>query len=219
MRVVVASDIHSAGRFVQVLASRVRDAELILVLGDITHFGDAGEAASILAPLRRTGLPLFGVSGNCDKPEVERMLLEQGISLHGRCVVQSGYAFLGMGGSLPAPVATPNELSEPQIELTLERAAAAAPPDAPLVLVCHQPPKDTELDVVYAGRHVGSRAVREFLLRHSPVICFSGHLHEARGTDELAGTFLVNPGPLREGCYARVDLDGQRVDTELLRLS
>jgi Icc-related predicted phosphoesterase len=35
-----------------------------------------------------------------------------------------------------------------------------------------------------------------------PLICFTGHIHEARGIDAIGRTKLINPGPLREGGYA-----------------
>jgi Icc-related predicted phosphoesterase len=43
--------------------------------------------------------------------------------------------------------------------------------------------------------HAGSRAVREFLEAHPPAVFFSGHIHEAEGTQiRLDKTLCFSPG-------------------------
>jgi Icc-related predicted phosphoesterase len=36
------------------------------------------------------------------------------------------------------------------------------------------------------------------------VVC--GHVHEARGTDEIGGTIIVNPGPAQNWFYSQIEL-------------
>ena len=65
----------------------------------------------------------------------------------------------------------------------------------PLVLICHAPPLDTELDRVRDGLHAGSRAVREFIEKYQPKYFFCGHIHEAAGVSvEIGKTRAMNVG-------------------------
>jgi hypothetical protein len=83
----------------------------------------------------------------------------------------------GLGYSNPTPFNTPGEYSEPQLATRLQRFADLAP----LVLVCHAPPYGTALDQIGPGKHAGSRAVRDFIVKHQPEYFFCGHIHEAEG--------------------------------------
>jgi uncharacterized protein len=41
---------------------------------------------------------------------------------------------------------------------------------------------------------VGSKAVREAILKYEPVLSVHGHIHESRGTAKLGRTLSMNPG-------------------------
>ena len=59
------------------------------------------------------------------------------------------------------------------------------------VLVTHEPPFGT-LDVARLGRHIGSRAVLEMVLRLRPRVLTCGHVHESPGVARLGDTLVVN---------------------------
>jgi Icc-related predicted phosphoesterase len=42
--------------------------------------------------------------------------------------------------------------------------------------------------------HVGSKAVRELVLKHQPALGLHGHIHESGGVDMLGSTPIFNPG-------------------------
>jgi hypothetical protein len=48
--------------------------------------------------------------------------------------------------------------------------------------------------------------VREFIERRKPLVCFTGHIHEAPGIDTIGETRIVNPGPLGTRSYAYLDI-------------
>jgi len=85
------------------------------------------------------------------------------------------------------------------------------------MVLAHVPPHDCRLDCTGLGDHVGSRALRRFIDEHQPDLVVCGHVHEARGTERLGRTLVVNCGPATSGCYALLDLD-ERMDVELCRL-
>src|SRR5918994_838161 len=72
-------------------------------------------------------------------------------------------------------------------------------------------PLDTACDRLPSGEHVGSPVIRAFIERAQPDLTLCGHIHEARGTDEIGKTQIVNPGPVRAGHYAIVEVDAEVV--------
>lgn len=84
------------------------------------------------------------------------------------------------------------------IEEDLEELAKTSDPKK-TVYVIHDPPWNTNLDVLYNGQHIGSMAVRRFIERHQPPLVLSGHIHESpRASGKITGrigdTLCVNPG-------------------------
>ena len=75
-----------------------------------------------------------------------------------------------------------------------------------LIVISHNPPKDTKVDKITCGLHVGSALYRTFLETYQPLLAVSGHVHEAAAVDTIGKTTVINPGPLMEGCYAVVDI-------------
>ena len=209
MNIVALTDIHGNISTIERLAAPLAEADVVLLTGDLTHFGGADDVARVLAAVREHNRSVLAVAGNCDQPAVAEWLQLEGISLHGRHEVIEGVAFLGLGGSLPAPGRTPNEFTDDELAACLDAAAEGLSDELPCVLVSHQPPLDTALDMVRGGRHVGSASVRRFIERRRPLVCFTGHIHEAAGTDSLGSTQMVNPGPARGGRYAYAEVTGR----------
>jgi hypothetical protein len=97
----------------------------------------------------------------------------------------------GLGYSNITPFQTPGEYSEEEIA----QALAAFDGLRPLYLVVHFPPLGTKLDEYAPGKHAGSPALREWVLREQPVRLFCGHIHETAGlTDRLGATECLNVG-------------------------
>lgn len=204
MKIVALADIHGKVKTLAHLDTVLARADLVLLLGDLTHFGAQDAAARIVSAVRRHNEQVLAVPGNCDREGVEAYLTAEGINLHGRHEVRDGIAFVGAGKSLPGPFNTPNTAPEEEFERLLEEAWESVPDGMPTVLVAHQPPRDTDLDKVLFVKHVGSRSLRQFVEREQPLLCLSGHIHEAQGTDRIGPTHLVNPGPTPRYAYVEV---------------
>lgn len=207
MEIVALTDIHGNLRALDRFEGVLAGADVVLLTGDLTHFGGVEAAADVLRRVRRASENVLAVHGNCDRPEVADFLDEEGAGIHGVHAVVEGVAFLGLGGSLPAPGHTPSEYSEEELGELLRRAADGLDAALPWVLVSHQPPADTAVDRVRTGEHVGSRSVREFIAEREPLVCFSGHIHESDGTASIGPTGLANPGPARGGHYAYAEIE------------
>ena len=90
------------------------------------------------------------------------------------------------------------ESRAPTIRDALESLSARCAP-ARTLFVLHSPPRDTRCDMMGAGRHVGSRAIRRFIESHQPPLVLSGHIHESPRVstsfrDEIGKSAIVNPG-------------------------
>ena len=214
MTVVVLTDIHGRYTLSPSFKERVRRSDAVLLGGDITHFGGPGHAASFLTELRRYNSAILAVAGNCDAPEMEHYLEEQGVGIHSRCAPLGDFSVLGLGGSLPAPVFTPHTFSEEEYARILKTAMDQCD-RAPDIIISHQPPYNTKMDRVMGFRHVGSRILREFIEKTAPKLVLCGHIHESSGVDTLGTATLVNPGPFRHGHYGVITLERSDVKVEL----
>jgi len=217
VKIVSLTDIHGRVQAADLIASDLQSADLVILPGDLTTFGKQEEAAHIVEAVRKHNPNILAVMGNCDCPEVEQYLTEEGLCIHRGHRRVNGVVFAGLGGSLKCPIPTLNEWTEDEIADHLDAAVTDAPADVPLVLVSHQPARNTLTDLAAHGGHVGSTAVRDFIERRKPVLCLSGHIHEAQGTDSIGPTTLVNPGPFMEGRYVVVEIDGAACRVDIRR--
>jgi Icc-related predicted phosphoesterase len=207
VQIVCFGDIHMAFRAIERLAPTLREADVAIVTGDITNFGDPPDAARVIDAVRAHCPTVLAVTGNLDMPWVIDALATDGISLHGEGRRFGTLGIFGCGGSNITPMDTPTELEEPELRTVLERGHATVA-DAPRrLMICHTPPFDTRLDRLRNGTPVGSPAVRAFIEAARPDLAVVGHIHEGRGIDRVGDTTVVNPGALREGGYAVVEFD------------
>jgi len=209
MKVIVGTDFHGNEAMFEGFAAKTEEehAEVIVVSGDLTHFGSLRQAQHLLSLLTAPRVPVLFVPGNCDPPSLLGVDIEGAKCIHGTSVSYGEIDFLGVGGSPPTPFSTPFEMTEGDILKALNHASANLGGGRWLVLVSHTPPSNTRLDKTGMGRHVGSVSVRRFIEKMKPSVVFCGHIHEAKGEDRLGNTILVNPGPARHGDYVTAIFD------------
>ncbi len=189
--------------------------DVVLLLGDITNFGNQENAEKVIAAIEQHGTTVLGVHGNCDYGGVADYLRQRSMNLHGRCVVRNGVAFFGTGYSLPCPGRTPGEVTDEQFADYLDGAAAEIPDGLPAVMVTHEPPFDTCVDLAFTDEHVGSRTIRSFIEQRQPLVCFCGHIHEGAGLDRIGDTLILNPGPLRRGSYGWAYIEAGIIEADI----
>jgi len=203
MKVLVGTDFHGNESAFEGFASRAEEekVDVIVVCGDVTHFGTLEEARRLLSLLMGLRLPILFVPGNCDPPSLIGVDIEGTNCIHGKSVTYSDLTFIGVGGSPLTPFSTPFEITEEEIMNTLNRGSENLRDNRWIVLISHAPPRNTSLDKTSFGRHVGSLNVRKFIEKRKPSVVFCGHIHEAKGEDRINNTIVVNPGPARHGNY------------------
>ena len=214
MELLCISDLHGRVDILERIKVDAKKADLLIAAGDITNFGKRKTCEATLDELLGINPNLLAVPGNCDTPEVNDVLNEHGVSIHGRGKAVAGIGFFGAGGSNITPFDTPQEYTEKRLIELLIKGYGEIKTMGKKVVVCHPPPSNTAIDVTRSGMHVGSMGVREFLEGHPVALGISGHVHEAKGRDALVGAVLINPGPTHMG-YARVEI-GKEVKVELI---
>jgi len=221
IHLVALADIHGITIHLPTIEGSLRQADAVVIAGDVTNFGGGEAAAPIIEAIEAINPHIAAVYGNCDRPEVQAYLADHGLSVHSQIKQICGLTYIGIGGSLVCSGRTPSEVDDAVLAAGLDLSGQDLqwPRDAgpqPVVLVTHQPAYGTRLDEVGGSSHTGSRAIRAFIERFRPILAVSGHLHEAIGVDTIGPTTLVNPGPFKLGRYALIEVYNGKVQVELI---
>jgi len=187
--------------------------------------------------LKGTDVTCYISPGNDDKFEVDSVLVDSGhlVNPEGKVVeLTGGYEMMTLGYANPTPWRSPREVSEERLGEMIESMAVNVKRPETAIYNLHVPPIDTELDRAPAVSkdfeyvkeglgvkfvHVGSRAVKSSIMRHSPLLGLHGHIHESKGFVRLGRTLCLNPGSeYADGILrgAIVNLDGGKVKEFLL---
>lgn len=216
MRLVCLSDIHGNRSGMLRILEDAGPADVLVLAGDLTHFGGPDDADPIVRLARDACDTVFAVAGNCDSRDIDDRLAELGVSLMRQAVVHQGAAFYGLS-AMPIWMGNMYEMTEAQLAAALRdghRQLDGAGEGLTEVIVAHPPPRDCRVDRTRSGQHVGSTAVREWIEQKQPSLVVCGHIHEGRGTDTIGPTRVVNCGAAFQGYYAVVEL-GETIDIEL----
>jgi len=212
------SDIHGSVSAAEKSARRAirENVDAILTVGDITHFGTIPQAEALLSKIAEVGKTVYFVPGNCDP---EAMLdwspaNSMMVNLHLGTLRLGDISLGGLGGGNTSPFDTLIEFTEEQFQSML---MGLTPPTENFVLLSHTPPYGTEADFA-RGRHVGSKAVYEYIKRVKPILVCCGHIHEARSISTIGQTKIINAGPARDGKCAVITITRGRAEAELLDL-
>lgn len=225
MKILVIADLHGYSDDISSFFKKIdaRGFDLIISPGDFTDmfnqppgFSQHNIADLILQKLVSFGVPLLCVPGNHDPYEIIEAFEEYDANLHGKARRIGSETFVGWGGAL-TPFNTAFEPTEEETKEALDGLAEEAGND--FILVLHNPPKDTKLDLTATKEHVGSWAEREFIEKHAPKLVISAHVHESWGQDALGKSILFYPGPFYTGRYGVVTVKGKDVKCEIKRVS
>ncbi len=189
MKLLIFSDIHGDKSALEKLMDI--EADYYFADGDLTNWG---RGLDQLGPImRQRAERMYVLPGNHEsEDDIARFCEQYGFhNFHGKSIRMGKFAVAGLGYSNPTPFNTPGEYTEQELAMRLEPFAALDP----LILICHAPPKSTQLDRAGEGQHFGSQAVRDFIDRYQPRYFYCGHIHEAAGVHEtIGGTEAWNAG-------------------------
>ena len=183
-RLLVFSDIHNDARALEKLMAI--EADYYFAAGDLVSWGRGLD--KMAEPMKRRAKQMYVLPGNHESErDIAGFCERHGfVNFHGGTLDIAGTHVAGLGYSTPTPFDTPGEYSEQEMAARLEKFVEWKPS----VLICHAPPRNTDLDRIKAGLHAGSQAVRDFIEKHQPAYFFCGHIHEAEGA-------VIQMGPSR----------------------
>lgn len=223
MKIVAFSDIHGKyGKIIDFLKNN--HVDLIILTGDITHFGPAELAGEILNEIASFDVPVLAIPGNCDPINLFGNIdNSNAINIHGRSVTIKNVGICGFGGSNPTPFKTPLEFEEVEIYDQAKKALEEVKDSKVTLLVTHAPPVDTKTDVLPSGDHVGSTSIRKIIEELNPTLNVCGHIHESRSSDKIGKTEVINPGMVSDGhaCVINIDdsdEDNIKVESEIIEI-
>jgi Icc-related predicted phosphoesterase len=181
--------------------------------------------------LKDTGIKVFVCPGNDDMFEIDGLLNQSPyiISAEGQAFdLDENCQLISTGWCNPTPWNTFREESDSKLLERLEKMLPLVRDFRRLICNFHGPPYKSGLDDApeldenlrpkFAGQSlvpVGSKAVRDFIYRHQPMLGLFGHIHEARGTQRLKKTIGINPGSsyeqgLLQGALIEINKKGVR---------
>ena len=225
MNIVIVSDIHGDVENLLVYLEKVKELkpDVIVCPGDFTDvntpkgFTQEEIAKLIISGLKTLKIPILAVPGNVDPKGIIKLLEKENISIHGQGRIIGEFGFFGYGGA-KTPFGTTIEPTEEELDLGLKKAYKDVEGAKKKILVTHVPPHGTGMDIIQSGIHVGSGVVRSFIEKYQPVLAISAHIHEAKGSDKLKETFLINSGKFPEGYLGIVRVDENGVVGKVLNV-
>jgi Icc-related predicted phosphoesterase len=202
-RIAAVGDIHvkesDKGKWIEYFKEISRQADILLICGDLTDTGDESEAQVLSDELRACSVPVVGVLGNHDFEKGRHKLIRQIVQkenihiLDGEAVVINEIGFAGVKGfgggfdnhmlSMFGEGAMKAFVQEAVDEaLRLDRALARLDAEhicsRKIAIMHYSPVKDTvagEPEVIYP--FLGSSRLAEPLNRRQVIAAFHGHAH------------------------------------------
>lgn len=229
MKFLVISDLHARNEVLDKMDEQFKNADGVLFAGDFAEAFNPESGEEALKLLCKKHESIFAVLGNCDNEDFLEALEAQDVCVEKTLVFHEGLAFSGAGGGTFFTGKTEFERSEEEIlsdfdivNNSIEQSGDESLWNS-LILISHNPPKDTKCDAVNPELHVGSELFREYIQKNQPLAVITGHVHEGVAVDYIGDTVVMNPGSLAEGNYAwlEVEKDGENwkvVNTQLCKL-
>lgn len=215
MRLLLISDGHGDLEKLDKLDSEFSQADCVLFGGDFAKFGETETGLPFLQRLCKKHEKIYAVLGNCDEEIFIEQLENSDISVVNSLLYSDGLVFIGSSGGSKFTGTTPFERDEFELAHDLHLVTDESEQDwSNLIAIMHNPPKDTNCDMISGGIHVGSAILREWIEEIQPLLVLTGHIHESAGIDKIGETVVINPGALCEGKYAVVELERLQKSSE-----
>lgn len=221
MNILAISDLHGSTHKALHNYLKENKIDLIIIAGDITHFGPAELAEDILNEIASYEIPVVAIPGNCDPQGISSQLdNSKAINIHGKSTAIKNVGICGFGGSNLTPFNTPLEFGEGEIYEELGKVMVQLKDQDIKILVTHAPPLNTNADKLPDGSHVGSESIRKIIEEHKPNINICGHIHEAQSVDKIGETIIMNPGQIMSGgaCLLQIDDKNNKIDSKIIKL-
>lgn len=163
--------------------------------------------------LKESNILCFIQPGNDDDYIVDEILDESDVIINPNekiVEIGQGIEMISLGYSNITPWRCPRDIPEEELHKKITSLVDQVNNPDKLIFNIHVPPYGTGIDEapeldenmrprmgpggIIMTQPVGSKSVREAILRHQPLLGLHGHIHEARGFSKLGKTLCLNPG-------------------------
>ncbi|MBI3034403.1 metallophosphoesterase [Candidatus Woesearchaeota archaeon] len=189
MKILAVGDIHGDSRLAKRMAEKAFEekVDLVILCGDLTYAET--KLDYILGPFVNRKLKVAFVPGNHESAATADFWAQKYgvINLHGASMKHMNVGFFGCGGANVGPV---HMLQESEIFYRLSKAHEGVKDSGKRVMVTHVHPSGSMMERL-SDFVSGSDGVRRAIDELGPDIVLCGHIHEARGIEELIGRSRV----------------------------
>jgi Icc-related predicted phosphoesterase len=191
MKVLAFVDLHSDLSSLKKIEKKIEKEkpDLVLNLGDYTIFEQ--NVNDVAKRLSKIHTEQYVIQGNHEEASTTQLMCKryEWKFLHNKMITKNGVLFVGSGGG---GFTSKSKQFEEFVKKNHEKIKSAEK----VVLMTHQPPKETKLDKLH-GRFTGNSSYTKFIKKYKNVVlAISGHIHETAGKkDKLNNAKLSNPGP------------------------
>jgi uncharacterized protein len=221
VRVAAAGDIHTSeeerARLEAAFVEAEQQADLILLAGDLTTYGEPEQAAVLADITHGIGIPVFAVLGNHDWHADRRDEIVATLRGGGLCVLERDSATVEVGGTSVGIVGTKGfiggfpdaqlpDFGEPLLRRVYAETSAEveaidrglrAVADCPIrIVLLHYSPTTTTLEgerqTIWA--FLGSDRMARPIAEHRPDVVFHGHGHAGTFAGSIDGIPVFNVG-------------------------
>ncbi len=163
--------------------------------------------------LSNTGIKCYISPGNDDSYLIDPILNKSKyiVNPDGKIVIiNGGIEMISIGNSNITPWKCPRDIPEEELLQKIDSLASELKKPEKSIFNIHIPPYGSGIDLAPeldeelapklepGGRFkmisVGSKAVREAILKYQPLLGLHGHIHESKGFFKLGRTLCLNPG-------------------------
>jgi Icc-related predicted phosphoesterase len=210
MRIYAAADMHAKKNHIDALIQNVTvyHPDIIILAGDITNYHiRAKTIARAVGRLDSLTVPLFCIHGNSDfRPLSHWIQTTRNVSQLSRQPIQyQDLNLIGINGTIPLPFHSKTKWWEKRHIRRIEDQITNS-----TILVSHPPPRGYRDGV--AGRFSsGSRALKQCIENHPPLMVICGHIHEQSGIDYFKKTPIINCAMGNNCDGFIIDCDGHNI--------
>ncbi|MCS7096730.1 MAG: metallophosphoesterase [Candidatus Bathyarchaeota archaeon] len=163
--------------------------------------------------LKGTKTKCFISPGNDDIPIIDQVLNSSECIVNPNekvVTIDDDIEMLSLGYSNITPWKCPRDITDDELYRKINQLTSAIKKPDKAIFNIHTPPHDSGIDLAPeldanmrpklepGGRvkmvPVGSKAVKDAILKHQPLLGLHGHIHESKGFTKIGRTLCLNPG-------------------------
>lgn len=192
----------------------LQDLDFVVISGDLTV--GSKSIKNIVRTFNKirsaipNKIPIYYIPGNRDYPitisdfegRPENFTQIHNKSIKIKLDDKKDIHIIGFGSALPGFlnnfVRTEEEIKN-ALEILFEKVQKEKKSEDFIILLVHNPPINSSLDLTFTKLHIGSISIRKAIEKYHPDLVLCGHVHESQSQEKIGKTLCINPGASKSG--------------------